>query len=115
MSMKFTPTHRKMEWQAGADIDSLFKGIIQFRPSGVRVKRPTTFPTLVAMVQTPIVGWKRRYISVKEAANLQSFKKSFIVDERKQQAYKQFGNSINVETGVFIMRQLLELEKNNGK
>lgn len=112
LTEKFVPTHRKMEWQAGNSIKSLFQGIIQFRPSGVRVKRPTVFPTLVAMVQTPILGWKRRYISPREAANLQSFKKSFKIDERPQQAYKQFGNSINVKTAEYIFKELLKISQN---
>ena len=97
-----------MEWQAGKDIDSLFKGIIQFRPSGVRIKRPTVFPTLVAMVQTPIIGWKKRYLSLSEAASLQSFSKDFKFNLRGTQAYKQFGNSINVEVADFIFKELLK-------
>ena len=52
----FTPTQRKMEWQAGSSIESIWEGLIQFRPSGVRVKSPNCFPALVAMVQVPIVG-----------------------------------------------------------
>jgi len=40
----FVVTHRKFEWQAGNTINSLWDGIIQFRPSGIRVKRPTEFP-----------------------------------------------------------------------
>jgi DNA (cytosine-5)-methyltransferase 1 len=42
-------THKKMEWQAGNDIDNIYEGLIQFRPSGVRIKRPNKFSTLVAM------------------------------------------------------------------
>lgn len=57
----FVPTHHKMEWQAGTAISTLWEGIIQMRPSGIRVKAPTCFPALVAMVQIPIIGrYKRR-------------------------------------------------------
>lgn len=108
-SEKWVPTHRKLEWQAGSAINSIWDGIIQFRPSGVRVKRPTVFPTLVAMVQTPIIGWKKRYISVREAANLQSFDKKFVVDERPQQAFKQFGNSVNVEVVKYVFKNLIRI------
>lgn len=92
----FTPTHRKMEWQAGNKITSLWDGVIQFRPSGIRVKTPTTFPALVAMVQIPIIGKYKRRLTVREAARLQSFPNSFIPDADDHQAYKQFGNAVNV-------------------
>ena len=46
----------KLEWQAGKkqDNDSIFNHFIQFRQSGIRVKKSKYFPTLVAIVQTPI-------------------------------------------------------------
>ena len=56
----FVPTHHKMEWQAGTAISTLWEGIIQMRPSGIRVKAPTCFPALVAMVQIPIIGRYKR-------------------------------------------------------
>jgi len=98
----FAPTHHKMEWQCGTRINSIWEGVIQFRPSGVRVKTPDCFQALVAMVQIPIIGRYRRKLTVEEAARLQSFpvddeKEPFIVDANRQQAYKQFGNSVNVE------------------
>ncbi len=91
------PTHHKFEWQAGANINSVFEGLIQFRPSGVRVKVPDVFPALVAIVQTPIIGKYRRRISLRECARLQSFPDSFILDSDLHAAYKQFGNSVNVK------------------
>ena len=50
------PTDRKFEWQMGNNYKSIYEGIIQFRPSGVRVKKPDFFPALVAIVHIPIVG-----------------------------------------------------------
>ena len=94
----FTKTHRKFEWQCGAGISSVWDGVIQFRPSGVRVKMPNNFQALVAMVQIPIIGRYRRRLTVKEAGRLQSFPMdTFVPDRNRQQAYKQFGNSVNVE------------------
>ncbi len=104
----FSPTHTKFEWQAGNSISSVWEGIIQFRPSGVRVKRPTEFPALVAMVHIPIVGWERRRLTPREVANLQSFPPDFIVNPNRQQAYKQFGNSVNVAVVRHVAQQLLE-------
>lgn len=92
----FTPTQRKMEWQAGSSIESIWEGLIQFRPSGVRVKSPNCFPALVAMVQVPIIGKYKRRLTIREAARLQSFPDSFIFDSNDYQAYKQFGNAVNV-------------------
>lgn len=108
---KFTKTHCKFEWQAGNDIDTLWEGIIQFRPSGVRVKRPTEFPALVAMVQIPIIGKYKRRLTVREVARLQSFPDDFIPDDLDQQAYKQFGNSVNVKVIHAILEKLLYHDK----
>jgi len=104
----FTPTQRKMEWQAGNRIKSLWEGFIQFRPSGVRVKAPTCFPALVAMVQVPIVGKYKRRLTIREAARLQSFPDSFIPDENDHQAYKQFGNAVNVNIIKFMAEKLFK-------
>ncbi len=106
---KFVPTHTKFEWQAGSSINSVWEGIIQFRPSGIRVKRPTEFPALVAMVHIPIIGWERRRLTPREVANLQSFPSGFKINPNSQQAYKQFGNSVNVEVVKYLADQLFKL------
>lgn len=104
----FTPTEQKFEWQVGNDYDSVWDCIIQSRPSGIRVKRPTCFQALVAMVQTPIVGPMRRYMTVREAARLQSFPETFIPDSNKQRAFKQLGNSVNVEVLRHVISALTD-------
>lgn len=102
----FSPTHKKMEWQAGESITSLWDGIIQFRPSGIRIKKPTCFPALVAMVQIPVIGKYKRRLTVREAARLQSFPDTFIPNANDQQAYKQFGNAVNVEVIKLMAEKL---------
>ena len=102
----FTPTERKFEWQCGANINSVWEGVIQIRPSGVRVKKPDIFQALVALVQTPIIGRYRRKLSIREAARLQSFPDSFVPDSNRMQAYKQFGNSVNVKVLQTIFEKL---------
>ena len=105
----FTPTEQKFEWQCGTSIKSIWEGVIQSRPSGIRVKKPDIFQALVALVQTPIVGKYKRKLSVREAARLQSFPDSFIPDDNKQQAYKQFGNSVNVNVVKEVFKKLIEI------
>ena len=88
----------KLEWQAGqTDKPDIWRQIFQFRPSGIRVKVNSYFPALVAIVQTSIVGSRRRFLTPRECARLQSFPESFQPDPKSAQAYKQFGNSVNVD------------------
>ena len=101
-------THRKFEWQVDNKIDSVFDGIIQFRTSGIRVKQPTEFPALVAMVHVPIVGKYRRYLTPRETANLQSFPRNFQIDENIHLAYKQFGNAVNVDVIFSVFKKFVE-------
>ncbi|MCR5085207.1 MAG: DNA cytosine methyltransferase [Succinivibrionaceae bacterium] len=110
----FQPTHRKMEWQCGRDIKTIWDAVIQFRQSGVRVKAPTCFQALVAIIQTPIIGKLRRRLTVTEAARLQSFPvdragSPFCVDPSRRLAYKQLGNSVNVEVIRQAALRLLSL------
>ena len=104
----FTPTERKFEWQAGDSIETIWEAFIQFRPSGIRVKRPDAFPALVAMVQIPIIGRYKRRLTPREAARLQSFPDSFIPNSNDHQAYKQFGNAVNVNCVQFLAEQLFK-------
>lgn len=106
----FIPTHKKFEWQCGKYCKSLWDGLIQFRPSGIRVKRPNVFPALVAMVQIPIIGKVRRRLTPREAARLQSFPDTFKVNSNDHQAYKQFGNAVNVKVIQFMMEKLFEIK-----
>lgn len=103
----FTPTQRKFEWQAGESIQSLWEGVIQFRPSGVRVKKPNFFPALVAIVQIPIIGRLRRRLTIRECARLQSFPDEFLPHTTAQLALKQLGNSVNTDIIAHLAKQLL--------
>lgn len=93
----FFGSKAKLEWQAGEyDKPNLWDLIMQIRPSGLRVKPGTYFPALVAITQTSIVGKRKRFLTPRECARLQCFPDSFNYDVKNAQAYKQFGNSINV-------------------
>ena len=105
----FTPTQRKFEWQAGENLKSIYEGLIQFRPSGMRVKVPNTAPALVAMVQTSVIGKYERKISLKESLRLQDFPENFDFGKQTQhECYKQLGNSICVKVLEEVTRKLLE-------
>ena len=94
----FFGSKAKLEWQAGeTKHPDVWQHIMQIRPSGLRVKPGTYFPALVAITQTSIVGSRKRFLTPRECARLQSFPDTFICDDKNTQAYKQFGNSINVE------------------
>lgn len=98
----------KLEWQAGQTPNpDIWENIMQIRPSGLRVKQGTYFPALVAITQTPIVGKRKRRLTPRECARLQSFPDSFIIDEQDRQAYKQFGNSVNVTVVKMFAKLLL--------
>lgn len=111
--------HKKFEWNASKSCKSIKDGIIQIRQSGVRVKNPDYFPSLVAMNNTPIV-WdgkakKYRYLSPKEAAKLQSFKKDFVFHELDSISYRQLGNSVNVRILEILTSELFKLNNEDFK
>lgn len=105
-----TPTELKFEWQAGKSVNDFSETLIQFRPSGLRCKRPTEVPTLVAMVQTSIIFDRDlnayRELSLRELARLQSFSKDFIFDDNDFQAAKQFGNAVNAKCVTTMLRSM---------
>ena len=99
---------RKLEWQA-QDLKSIWDGVIQFRPSGVRVKKADYLPALVAMNQTSIIGNKKRTISVREAARLQAFPETFTFgDQNPAKSFKQLGNAVSVGTVKFVISSILD-------
>ena len=111
--------YKKFEWNCGKDCTELKETIIQFRHSGIRAKRPTYFPTLVAINNTPIV-WdneRERYrkITPREAANLQCFKEDFIFSKSDEQSYKQLGNAVNVTIINKLAKKLLGFAIKNWK
>ena len=100
----------KLEWQAGQTKNpDIWEQIFQFRPSGIRIKVNTYFPALVAIVQTSIIGSKKRFLTPRECARLQSFPENFLPDVKQQQAYKQFGNAVNVECVKLFARHMFNL------
>jgi len=101
---EFPPSRRKFEWQAQGT-PNLYETVMHFRPSGIRVKRPTYLPALVAITQTSIVGWEERRISVREAARLQGFPDWFSFgDQGDSESFKQLGNAVCVGSVFNVLR-----------
>lgn len=103
--------YAKLEWQVGKikENDSIFNYFIQFRQSGIRVKKAQYFPTLVAISQIPIYGKEKRYITPKECLRLQSFPDDFKLLDEDRHAYKQLGNSVNVSNVSNVIESTLKL------
>ena len=113
---EFSPTQKKFEWQCGTKINSVYEGLIQFRPSGMRVKIPNVAPALVAIVQTSVIGKYKRRLSLKECLKLQDFPIDFnFGNQTMHECYKQLGNSICVKVLEEVTRKLLDFEIENNE
>lgn len=104
----FPPSRRKFEWQARGQEHDLWKLVLHFRPSGIRVKAPTYLPALVAITQTSIVASRRRRITPREAARLQGLPDSFVLHEDDSTAYRQLGNAVNVGAVKYVAGKLFD-------
>jgi DNA (cytosine-5)-methyltransferase 1 len=101
----FPPSRRKFEWQA-QDTPRLWDTVMQMRPTGIRAKRATYLPALVAITQTSIIGPRRRKLSVREAARLQGLPESFSFGMQKaSDSFKQLGNGVSVGAVYYVVRQ----------
>lgn len=103
-SDKFPASRRKLEWQA-QDTPRLWDCVMHLRPSGIRAKRATYLPALVAITQTSIIGPRGRRLSPREAARLQSLPDGFTFGSQPAAAtYKQLGNGVNVGAVWHVLR-----------
>lgn len=102
------PSNRKFEWQA-KNAKSVFDCLIQFRPSGIRVKESTYVPAFVAITQTPILGWELRELSEVEASRIQGFPENFsFFDQRRSISLKQIGNAVHPGSAALVYQALVQ-------
>jgi len=101
----FPPSRRKLEWQA-QDAPRLWDCVLHFRPSGIRAKRPSYLPALVAMTQTSIIGPRERRLSPREAARLQGLPDWFdFLDQSPTSTYRQLGNGVSVGAVWHVLKR----------
>ena len=108
---KFPNSRRKFEWQAQETPD-LWSTVMHLRPSGIRAKKPTYLPALVAIAQTSIIGSLRRRLSPSEAARLQGLPDWFdFGDQPNSATYKQLGNAVSVGAVWHVTRETARLHE----
>lgn len=107
--LKFPSSLQKFEWNCKGGVHNIWEYVIQFRASGVRVKRRTTAPSLIAMTDTqvPIIGWQRRYMTPQECARLQSLDGLKKLPDSPTKAFAALGNAVNSEVVGKVARALL--------
>ncbi|HEY1267318.1 MAG TPA: DNA (cytosine-5-)-methyltransferase [Candidatus Binatia bacterium] len=105
----FPPSLRKLEWNCKGEERDLWRHVLQFRPSGLRVKRYWSSPALVAMTTTqiPILGPHRRFLTRIEALRLQGFPDSHCLPQSRAHAFAALGNAVHVGVVERIARAFL--------
>jgi len=108
--LEFPPSLQKLEWNCKGEERDIWRYVIQFRASGMRVKRPTTAPSLIAMTttQVPIIAWEKRYMTVRECARLQCLDELKHFPKVPTRAFKALGNAVNARLVELVAKALIE-------
>lgn len=107
--LKFPSSLQKLEWNVQGGEHNIWSYVLQFRASGVRVKRRTTAPSLIAMTDTqvPIIAWQKRYMTPRECARLQSLDDLKELPASQTQAFQALGNAVNSQVVEHVAKALL--------
>lgn len=108
--LRFPSSLQKFEWNVHGDKKDIWNYVLQFRASGVRVKRRNTAPSLIAMTDTqvPIIGWEGRYMTPRECARLQSLHELKALPASSTRAFQALGNAVNADVVETVARALLK-------
>ena len=113
----------KFEWNCDESNHMTIEDkILQFRPSGLRVKRPTYSPALTfTSSQVPIFPWaeyndngkikKGRYMTMKEAARIQGMGNLSFNNLSKARIYEALGNAVDVDIVELIAKNIIDCLK----
>lgn len=106
---EFPPSLRKLEWNCKGEARNLWEHILQFRSSGLRVKRYENSPSLVAMTPTqiPILGPEKRFITRTEGLRIQGFPDRHNLPRRRDHAFRALGNAVHVGVVAELARRLM--------
>lgn len=106
----FAPSLQKLEWNCKGEVRRLDEHVLQFRASGVRVKRSNWAPALVAMTttQVPVITWEQRYMTVRECSRLQGLGDLELSPLNSTSAYRAIGNAVSADLVELIGRSLLQ-------
>ena len=113
----FPPSLRKLEWNAKGEERNIWNYVLQFRPSGLRVKRFSSSPALVAMTATqiPIIGPKRRFLSRVEGLRLQGFKDCHHLPFSREKAFRALGNAVHTDVVRRVAENLIQPTSNTSQ
>lgn len=101
---------QKFEWNIQGGERNLKNYIIQFRGSGVRIKKSDFFPSLVTVsTQIPIIGWENRYITPHEGAKIQSLD-GIHLPKNTGSCFAALGNAVNSSIVKLIAQSLVSEE-----
>lgn len=106
---KFPSSFQKLEWNWQSGARGIWDKVIQFRASGIRVKNPSTAPSLVALTasQVPVIAWEGRYMTVRECARLQSLDHLPCLPAQRTRAFRALGNAVNADVVYLVAKELL--------
>lgn len=107
---EFPNSLQKFEWNCQNEEREVYNKVIQFRPSGVRVKANNSIPALVSMnlTQLPYFPWKNRYMTLNEGLKLQGLENLNFLLDSSQQNYVALGNAVNSNLVYYIGKNLIK-------
>ena len=106
---QFASSLQKLEWNCKGEVYDIWEHVLQMRASGIRVKRSTSAPALIAMTSTqvPIIGRLRRYMTERECAGLQSLERLKHLPETSSESFRALGNAVNAKLVQVVAKALL--------
>jgi DNA (cytosine-5)-methyltransferase 1 len=112
---EFPSSWQKLEWNCKGDKRIIANNMIQVRASGIRVKRRTSAPSLIAMTSTqvPIIGWEGRYMTPAECSRLQNLGTLSFLPQSNAVKFKALGNAVNSEIVYLVAKHLICPNRSN--